>query len=112
LSFLHRTTPEIGIDEFEALRRDGNVSVLDVREEWEYRRGRVPDALNVPLSQLQLRIADVPRDKRVLVICESGSRSLAAADFLLRSGFAGAVSVRGGTSAWARANGPLERDQP
>ena len=112
MSFFRRNTPEIGIDEFEALRRGGGVSLIDVREEWEYRRGRIPGALSMPLSQLQSRIADLPQDKRLMVICESGSRSLAAADFLLRSGFVGAVSVRGGTSAWARSNGPLERDRP
>lgn len=110
-SLFRQKTPEVDVDELDSLIRTGDVRVLDVREEWEYRRGRVPGALNVPLSQLQVRVADLPRDKRLLVICESGSRSLAAADFLLRSGFAEAASVRGGTSAWARANRPLEWDQ-
>ena len=111
LSIFSRNTPEIGVDELATLTRDADVRVVDVREEWEYRRGRVPGALNVPLSQLQVRVAELPRDKRLLVICESGSRSLAAAEFLLRNGFAQAASVRGGTSAWARANRSLERDQ-
>jgi rhodanese-related sulfurtransferase len=83
---------------------------VDVREAWEYRRGRVPGALNVPLGQFARQAADLPRDQRILVICESGSRSLAATEFLLMAGFAGAASVRGGTDAWARANRPLERE--
>jgi rhodanese-related sulfurtransferase len=44
------------------------------------------------------------------VICESGNRNLAAKDYLLGQGFEGAVSVKGGTSAWARTKRPLARD--
>jgi len=109
-SFQHRGTPEISVEELERLLQVGGVRVVDVREEWEYRRGRVPGALHVPLNQLPQRAASLPRDKRILLICESGSRSLAAADFLLRSGFEGALSVKGGTGAWARTNRPLEKD--
>jgi rhodanese-related sulfurtransferase len=105
-----RATPEISVEELDRFLRDGGVRLMDVREAWEYRRGRVPGAFNVPLSQFAQRAADLPRDKRILVICESGSRSLAATDFLLTSGFEGAASVRGGTDAWARTNRPLERE--
>ncbi len=108
--FPRRATPEISVDELDGFLRDGGVRLVDVREAWEYRRGRVPGALSVPLSQFARQAADLPRDKRILLICESGSRSLAAADFLLASGFEGAASVRGGTDAWARSNRPLERE--
>ncbi len=109
LSF-RNSTPEIGIDELENLLSSGDVRVLDVREDWEYRRGRVPGALHIPLGQLPTRAAGLPRDKRILVICESGSRSLAGAEFLLRNGFDGAASVRGGTGAWVRSRRPIEKD--
>ena len=105
-----RATPEIGVEELDRFLRAGGVRLLDVREAWEYRRGRVPGSLNVPLSQFARQAASLPRDKRILVICESGSRSLAATDFLLTSGFDGVASVRGGTDAWARSNRPLERE--
>ncbi|MGD0019435.1 MAG: rhodanese-like domain-containing protein [Candidatus Limnocylindrales bacterium] len=102
-------TPEIGVDELDELIRSGTVRVLDVREEWEFRRGRVPGAMSVPLGRLTAQMAALPRDKPYAVICESGSRSLAAAEFLLGRGFEGSVSVRGGTGAWARTNRPLDR---
>jgi rhodanese-related sulfurtransferase len=89
----------------------GSVHVLDVREDWEYRRGRVPGAVSVPLGRLTSEVATLPRDKPLAVICESGSRSLAATDFLLGQGFEGAVSVKGGTGAWARTQRPLETDE-
>jgi rhodanese-related sulfurtransferase len=46
------------------------------------------------------------------VICQSGSRSLGATDLLIVKGFDGAISVRGGTSAWARSGRPLEAAAP
>jgi rhodanese-related sulfurtransferase len=104
------STPEVTIDELESFMGTGDVRVLDVREEWEYRRGRVPGALHIPLGQLPDKAAGLPRDKRILVICESGSRSLAAAEFLLRNGFVETASVRGGTGAWVRSRRPVERD--
>lgn len=104
------TIPEIDVDELEGLLGDGSVRLLDVREDWEFRRRRVPGAMSAPLGQLATRIADLPRDKPYVVICEHGHRSLAATDFLLRSGFDGAASVRGGTDAWSRSNRPVESD--
>jgi RND superfamily putative drug exporter len=108
--FLSRpATPEISVDELDGLVADGTVHVLDVREDWEFRRGRVPGAVSIPLGQLTARVAGLPRDKPYAVICEHGSRSQGATAFLLGQGFDGAVSVRGGTSAWARTNRELER---
>lgn len=108
-SFLRRpTTPEITVDELDELRRNRDVRVLDVREDWEFRRGHVPGAIHVPLKQLPTRAARLPRTTRYAVICQSGSRSRSATDYLVAQGFDGAVSVRGGIGAWARAGRPLE----
>jgi rhodanese-related sulfurtransferase len=107
--FSHLSTPEIGVDELDALVRSGSVRVLDVREDWEFSRGRVPGAVNVPLKKLPLRAPQLKHDKPYAVICQSGSRSRSATNFLLDQGFEGAVSVKGGTSAWVRAERPLVR---
>jgi rhodanese-related sulfurtransferase len=109
-TFPSRRTPEIGVDELADLLSGGSVRVLDVREDWEYRRGRVPGAMSLPLGRLVAEVGALPRDKPLAVICESGTRSLAAADFLLSRGFEGAASVRGGTSAWAHTGRPIEKD--
>ncbi len=111
-SFLRRSTPEISVDELDELLRDRNARVLDVREDWEFRQGHVPGAIHVPLGQLGQRAGSLPRDKRMLVICQSGHRSLAATDFLLTQGFEGAASVHGGTSAWARSGRPIDKGSP
>jgi rhodanese-related sulfurtransferase len=107
--FSHRSTPEIGVDELDVLIQNGTVRALDVREDWEFSRGRVPGAVNVPLKKLPMRAPQLKHDKPYAVICESGSRSRGATNFLLDQGFQGAVSVKGGTSAWARTERPLVR---
>ena len=109
-TFPRRRTPEMGVDELAELLGSGRVRVLDVREDWEYRRGSVPGAISLPLGRLVAKVGGLPRDKPLAVICESGTRSLAAADFLLSQGFEGIASVRGGTSAWAHAGRPIEKD--
>ena len=107
--FSHLGAPEIGVDELDALIQNGTVRVLDVREDWEFSHGRVPGAVNVPLKKLPLRAPQLKHDKPYAVICESGSRSRSATNYLLDQGFDGAVSVKGGTSAWARTKRPLVR---
>ena len=81
--FSRLSTPEIAIDELDTLIQSGSVRVLDVREDWEFRRGRVPGAVNVPLKKLPLRAPQLKHDKPYAVICESGSRSRGATNFLL-----------------------------
>ncbi len=108
-SFLRRSTPRIGADECDRLWRDGAVTLLDVREEWEFQRGHVPGALHIPIGQLPRRFGELPRDHPIAVICASGHRSLGATHFLLERGFVGTGSVDGGMSRWARGGRPVER---
>lgn len=102
---------EIDVETADGLLKAGTVRLIDVREEWEYRRRRVPGAALIPLNRLVEGAVTMPHDKPVLVICEHGNRSLVAAQYLRSRGFEGAASVRGGTSAWARSNLPVETEQ-
>lgn len=81
--------------------------VLDVREPHEYASGHVPGALSVPQADLALRLADVPRDRDVLVVCRSGARSLRSARFLKGIGYDRVVNLEGGTLGWIEAGNPV-----
>lgn len=83
--------------------------LLDVREPWEYAAGHVPAAQLIPLGELEARVAEVPRDRPVLAICQMGSRSLAAAAYLLSLGYADVANVDGGTAAWIEQGNSIER---
>ena len=111
-SFLRRlapTIPSIDVAQLDALLQQNAVRVLDVREDSEFRQGHVPGAIHVPVKRLPDRIAKLRRDKPYAVICASGSRSVKATNYLLEQGFEGAVSVNGGTSAWARSGRAIVR---
>lgn len=108
MRFFQPAIPEIGIDELETLRAEGRVVILDVREPWEYRAGHVPDVIHIPMGQLVGRTGELPRDRPIMVICQSGHRSLGVTEYLLARGFQGAASVAGGTGAWADSGREIE----
>ena len=95
----------ITIDQL-AARTPGGV-IIDVREPDEFAAGRVPQAVNIPLQQLPARLMEVPTEAPVAVICQSGRRSAQGAEVLNAAGI-DAVTVDGGTAAWAQAGHPLE----
>lgn len=89
--------PEISVDELAALLP--SVALIDVRNPDEYEEARVPGAVLVPLGELQDRVAEVPDDRVVYLICRSGARSMRAAEFLAGLD-RNVVNVAGGTLAW------------
>jgi len=87
--------------------REPAACVLDVREPAEYDRGHLPPAVNLPLADLATRLDEIPRDRPLFLVCQSGARSLKAARFLAQVGYVRVTNVRGGTAAWAAAGLPL-----
>lgn len=84
-------------------RAPAGATILDVREPEEYAYGHVPGAVSLPQAELATRLAQVPRDRPVFVICETGMRSLRTSQFLRQMGYAQVANVRGGTAAWRTA---------
>jgi rhodanese-related sulfurtransferase len=80
--------------------------LLDVRRLEEYVEAHVVGAVLVPLDQLANRVAEIPTDRDVYVICRSGARSANAARFLASVGIT-ATNVAGGTLAWLDAGRPV-----
>lgn len=87
------------------LVRDG-AALLDVREHHEWRTGHAPQAVHLPLGQLDKAPQRLPKDGPVVVVCASGMRSRTAAKRLRDLGFE-AASVAGGMGAWQRAGGAV-----
>lgn len=81
--------------------------LLDVRERDEFMAVRVEGSLFIPMSQLGARVDEVPKDRPIVVICASGSRSQAATGFLLQSGLTDVGSVAGGIDGWQRLGLPV-----
>ena len=67
---------------------------VDVRTPGEYASGHVQDAVNIPLSDLQSRLAELgPKDRPLAVYCRSGNRSAVAKRILVRAGFTRVVDL-------------------
>jgi hydroxyacylglutathione hydrolase len=77
--------------------------VLDVRTEGEWNTGHVECALHVHGGLLQERLADIPKDRPIAVICGTGYRGSIAASFLQSQGYNDVANVLGGMSAWKAA---------
>ena len=74
--------------------------LLDVREADEWDAGHAPEAVWIPMGELQARVDELPRDRRIVAICRTGARSHAVAAALLGAGF-DAVNLDGGMREWA-----------
>ena len=82
------------------------VYLLDVREDDEWTAGHAPDAVHVRLGELGARVAELPRDREVYVICRSGTRSDYAAQALAGTGLT-TINVADGMTGWAVAGRPM-----
>ena len=80
--------------------------LLDVREQDEWVAGHAPGARHIPLGELGARVAEIPQDQDVYVICRSGHRSGRAAQALAGAGW-NAINVAGGMQDWAAAGRPM-----
>ena len=85
--------------------------LLDVRETKEYEGGRLPNAVHIPLSQLDGRAAELAKFKGrpIIAYCASGARSRMAGNALAGQGFTELYNLDGGIKAWKDAGLPLEK---
>jgi rhodanese-related sulfurtransferase len=94
--------PEITPTEFVTRRDSGeDLTLLDVREEWELGVASVPNIKHIPMGQVADRLNELDAQKTVVVLCRSGRRSLEVAKFLKGNGF-DAINLAGGILAWSR----------
>ena len=104
---------EIGAVQATQLINRKNALMLDVRETSEYDGGRVPNAVHVPVSQIEGRATELKKfmSRPVVAYCDRGNRSRAAASALSKLGFTEVYTLRGGLRSWKEVGLPLERDQ-
>ena len=102
--------PELNPAETKALRDAEPITLLDVREQYEWDAGHIPGAVFVPKSNLEARVeAALPdRDARVVLYCAGGVRSLFGAQTLRDMGYSNVTSMSGGFQAWKAAGLPWE----
>jgi rhodanese-related sulfurtransferase len=87
---------------------DASVFVLDVRTPQEFAAGHVPGAVNVPYDQVASQLAQIPKDKDVVLYCKSGRRAGLAADVLAANGYTKLEHLQGDIQAWLQDGRPVE----
>ena len=84
--------------------------LLDVREDDEWVAGHIPGATHIPMSGLLDRVAEVPKDGDVVVVCKVGARSAQVAAYLRQQGWDNVRNLDGGVVEWVRAGRDLTTD--
>lgn len=88
--------------------------LLDVRTPAEFSRGHIPGALNVPVDELDARLADLgaARERGAIVYCERGPRATRAATKLRDAGFTSVRELDGSFSRWRNERRTIEGAEP
>lgn len=94
--------PQVAPAEMARMLAAGEIDVLDVRGKVEWEAGHVPGAPNIPLGYITDRLADIPRNRPLVVYCQAGARSAIAASVLRAWGVMNTVNMTGGYEAWER----------
>ncbi len=84
----------------------GQPQLVDVREPWEHEKCRIERSQLLPLRDLPARAGELDAQAETVLICHHGGRSMQAALFLERQGFARVYNLTGGVAAWAASVDP------
>jgi glyoxylase-like metal-dependent hydrolase (beta-lactamase superfamily II)/rhodanese-related sulfurtransferase len=98
---------EVNVDRAKQLLAEGNITLIDTREESEYAAGHIDNAILLPRGVIEFKVNTVPEltdpSKAILIYCRTGGRSALAAQTLQTLGYKTVLSMAGGFEAWQKA---------
>lgn len=101
-----QTITEINVTKAKQLIAEGNLTIIDTREESEYSAGHLDQALPVPRGVLEFKIGSIPeladKSKTILIYCRTGGRAALAAQSMKSLGYSNVLSIAGGYEAWQK----------
>ncbi len=103
------TIPELSPSEvLEAVK--GGALFVDVREAYELDEVAydIPGLVHIPMGEVQVRIAEFPKNCEVIIGCRSGKRSMNVCQFLAMNGFSNVKNLSGGIIGWSEAKMPIK----
>ena len=83
-----------------------DLRVIDVRQMQEIAMGTVPKAEPLPLHTLPVKVHELSREEKLVMVCRSGARSAQACMFLQEQGFSNVYNLRGGMMGWVQSGFP------
>ncbi|ABW09616.1 rhodanese-like domain-containing protein [Frankia sp. Mgl5] len=104
--------PTVNVTELPVhLPAEGGPLLVDVREPDEWAAGHIDGAVHIPMGDFLARISEVPREREIVVVCRSGSRSAAVTAHLAREGWQ-ARNLVDGMIGWQAAGRPMISETP
>jgi len=99
---------DISIGQGKEMIDRGEVFILDVRTPEEYAAGHINGSTllavqDIPAQELDNRLKEIPKDRKILVYCRTGHRSTQASKILVENGFAEVYNMQGGITEWNKA---------
>ena len=88
------------------LSQPGAPLLLDVRQDWETQLCRLPNAVHIPIEEIEGRVEELNPEDDIVVYCHQGMRSAAVAEYLRSLGFKSVQNLAGGLDLWARTVDP------
>lgn len=83
----------------EKLEKKEDIHIIDVREDFEVEEGKIPEAIHIPLGEIENRVDELNKGKHYYMVCRSGARSGNACGYLASQGF-NVTNMTGGMLAW------------
>ena len=79
-----------------------SIDIIDVREAWEIETsGTIENAIHIPMDEVPERMAEITKDKPVVVLCHTGRRSAEVVEWLSKQGYTNLLNLTGGIHQWA-----------
>ena len=91
------------------LDKPGAPLLLDVRQDWETQLCRLPNAVHIPIEEIEMRRDELNPEDDIVIYCHQGVRSAAVAEYLRSLGFKSVQNLSGGLDLWARTVDPAMR---
>jgi len=109
ISEANKSFRNVGVDEFDRMRKGTNVIVLDVRTTKEFSDGHLANAVNLDFyaPDFAQQVGRLDRSKTYLVHCAAGGRSAKACTTMTQLNFTNAINLEGGYKAWLKAEKPV-----
>ena len=93
---------EVSVHQVQAFIEGGDpVTLIDVREPWEYNICKLPNSENIPMGKIPAATVSLSRNHSIIVYCHHGMRSLHIAQYLRSHGFRNVSSMKSGINAWS-----------
>lgn len=95
--------PQMSTEEVKTALQSGDaLTVLDVREDWEWAQGHIKGAQHIPMNDMPNRRHELEGASKIAVVCHLGQRSAMVTQYLLTQGVPNVYNMAGGMDSWIR----------